>query len=267
MYDEPDEPPAERPRDPAGAAKEQADKFRMHAELAAVFEGPRKFDAQLLAGLDPELARDVQQTVGRLGNAIVTGGPLLTGPAAVEAGRVLDLPTSRGLTTNDYHIRRRPGETLIVRWLAGAEQADAFYDRLQAHFDAGLNGLLEDERQAHGWKQDAVAAAYLAALEKIEVVMAERYHRDAVRRNRATVLSTLATDEINIAYLCDHIMGVPAADVVGRPSAPPADDPSERDLAWYFKLFSLRGPGPAEGNTEERMCFFAYLQKADDDEF
>ena len=58
MFDEPEEQeqPAERPADPAQRAKEKSEEFRMHAELAAVFEGCRKFDAELRPGLDPELA-------------------------------------------------------------------------------------------------------------------------------------------------------------------------------------------------------------------
>ena len=90
--------------------------------------------------------------------------------------------------------------------------------------------------------------------------MPERFLRDVVRRRGAAVLSTTTADEINIAYLCDHVMGVPAVEVVGRASAPPGEEPTERDLAWYFKLFSLRG---LDDGTE-RMCFFTYLQKAED---
>ena len=257
-----DAPKPRKPRDPVQAANEMADSLRLHAAIAAVFEGVRKFDAALLPGLDAELARDVQRTIGKLGNAIVKNGPLLTGESAAEAARVLGLAEGRGLSTNDYHIHRRPGEVVIVRWLGGDEQVDAFYDRLQAHFDAMLNGHREDERQANGWQQDAAADAYRDALDAVEVDMAERYLRDAVRKGRATVLWMNTVDEISIAYLCDHVMGVPAADVVGRASAPPADEPpTDKDLAWYFKLFSLRGPA---GDGGERMCFFAYLQKADD---
>ena len=47
--------------------------------------------------------------------------------------------------------------------------------------------------------------------------------------------------------------------VVGSASAPP-DVPTERDFAWFFKLFSLRGMVAGT----ERMCFFAYLQKTED---
>ena len=49
MFDEPedndrgDDNAAERAADPAARAKEKLDEFRMHAELAAVFEGKRKF--------------------------------------------------------------------------------------------------------------------------------------------------------------------------------------------------------------------------------
>ena len=278
MYDEPaddDEQgggggkkpkPDGRPRDPAAAAREQADGLYMHAQIAAVFEGPRKADAAIVPGLDPDLAREVQRTVGKLGNVIAKGGPLLTGPAATDAATVLSVPDDRGLSTNDYHVHRRPGETMVVRWLAGAEQVDYFYTRLQAHFDAGLEAHKEDERQAHGWKQDPAAAAYLAALDGVNADLAERYHRNAVRVGRATVLSTLAADEMNIAHLCDHVMGVPAAEVVGRASAPPLDrEPTDAERAWYFKLFALRGPARPAGG--ERLCFFTYLQKAaaDDD--
>ena len=61
MFDEPDEPPAERPADPIVQAKEKFDEFRIHAELAAVFEGKRKFDAQILPTLSADLAREVQR--------------------------------------------------------------------------------------------------------------------------------------------------------------------------------------------------------------
>jgi hypothetical protein len=259
MYEEPDEIPSEDARDPGERAREESDKLRMHAELAAVFEGPRKFDAQMLPGLDADLARAVQRAVGKLGNAIVSGGPFLTGPLAAEAATVLSFAQAHDLSTNDYHVHRRPGEVMIIRWLAG-DEVDTFYDRLQAHFDAGLAALREDERQANQWKQDPAAQAYLAALEAVDVKMGDRLHRDTVRRRGATVLSTTTADEINISYLCDHVMGVPAAEVVGERSAPPEDGATERDLAWYFKLFNLRG---IDGQTE-RACFFTFLQKADD---
>jgi hypothetical protein len=89
--------------------------------------------------------------------------------------------------------------------------------------------------------------------------MAERYLREPIRKLNLAVLSTQTADEINIAYLADYVIGIPAAELVGPRSAPP-DGASERDLAWFFKLFSLRGM--YEGI--ERMCFFAYLQKSED---
>lgn len=259
MYDEPEEEPSERVIKPADRAREKSDEFRMHAELAAVFEGTRKFDAQLVPGLDPEVARDVQQTMGKLEKAKTAESPVLPeGSATAEAARLLNLAEQRGLSTNDYHVRRRPGEVLIVRWLAG-EQVDTFYDRIQAHFDAALDGFKEDERQAKEWKQDPQTLAYLEAIDAIDVKMAERYLRDPIRAHNLCVLSTQAADEMNIAYLADHIMNVPAADLVGDASAPP-DAPTESDLAWFFKLFSLRGI--REG--VEQMCFFTYLQKSEE---
>jgi hypothetical protein len=65
---------------------------------------------------------------------------------------------------------------------------------------------------------------------------------------------------MNIVHLCDYLMGVDAREVVGRASAPPEDSPTEQDLAWFFKLFSLRGMD----DQTERMCFFTYLQKAEE---
>ena len=62
------------------------------------------------------------------------------------------------------------------------------------------------------------------------------------------------------ALFSDYVMSVPASEIVGSASAPPDEAPTERDLAWFFKLFSLRGI--IDG--EERMCFFTYLQKSDE---
>jgi len=172
---------------------------------------------------------------------------------------VLSLPKSRELSTNDYHIHRRPGEVMIFRWLADNPQVETFYERLQAHFDAALNGYRQEERSSQEWKQDPKTTAYLAALDAVEVKMAERYLRAPIREHKLFVLSTQTADEINIAYLCDYVMGVAPAQIVGAASAPP-HDPTERDLAWFYKLFSLRGI--VDGI--ERMCFFMFLQKTDD---
>lgn len=261
MFDEPKEDPTERTFDPAARAREKADEFRMHAELAAVFEGHRKFDAQILPTLDAETARDIQRTMARLEKAKSPEHPVLPETSAADAIRLLSLPQSAHLSTNDYHIHRRPGETMIVRWLEG-EQVASFYERFQAHFDAGLTGYREEERQSQEWKQDPQTLKYLEALDALDVKMTDRYLRAAIRTHNLFVLSTQSADEMNIAYLCDYVMGVPAAEVVGRASAPP-EEPTDRDLAWFFKLFSLRGV--VEGT--ERMCFFTFLQKSQEEEF
>jgi hypothetical protein len=247
------------PADPAARAKEKSDEFRMHAELAAVFEGPRKFGAELRPGLDADIARDVQRSVAKLEKAKTPDSPVLPPAIVEEAARVLDLPAAKDLPTGDYHIHRRPGEVMIVRWLAG-EEVETFYERLQAHFDAALEGFKEDERQALEWKQDEGTEEYLKALDAIEVKMVERYLREWIRAQKLFVLSTQAADEINIQYLTETIMGVPPGDVVGEKSAPPADGPTERDLAWFFKLFSLRGVK----DGVEQMCFFTFLQRTED---
>jgi hypothetical protein len=235
----------------------------MHAELAAVFEAVRKFDAQVRQDLDAGIARDVQRTIGRLEKTKSAEHPVLPPESGADAAAVLALPETRGLATNDYHVHRRPGEVMIARWLAGDDdggEVQTYYDRLQAHFDAALEGYREEERHSQQWKGDAQTLAYLDALDKLEVRMAERYLREPIRQHGLFVLSTQSADEMNIAYLCDYIMGVPASEIVGARSAPPEDQPTDRDLAWFFKLFSLRGV--VQG--VERMLFFTYLQKSDD---
>lgn len=258
MFNDPQETPEERASSAAEQAREKSDEFRMHAELAAVFEGTRKFDAGVYPGLDANLARDLQRTIGKLEKAKAAEHPVLPDSVTADAAAVLEMWKTRDLSTNDYHISRRPGEVMIVRWLQG-EQVDSYYERLQAHFDAALEGFREDERQAKGWQQDPKTIAYLDALDKLEVKMADRYLREPIKTHGLFVLSTQAADELNIAYLADHIMSVPASEIVGEASVPP-EGASEQELAWFFKLFSLRGVS----NGVERMCFFAYLQKSDD---
>src|SRR5688500_14767921 len=118
---------------------------------------------------------------------------MLSATVVDEAVRLLNFPKDKNLSTNDYHIHRRPGETMIVRWLAG-DEVETFYERLQAHFDAALVQFREEERQSHGWKQDARTSQYLDALDKIEVRMADRYLRDVIRRHNVFILSTQAAD-------------------------------------------------------------------------
>jgi hypothetical protein len=261
MFDEPEESPEEQSADPAQQAREKTDEFRMHAELAAVFEGTRKFDAELMPGLDAEVARQVQRAMGKLAKAKTPESPVLPAGSAPDAMAVLTFDKAHDLSTNDYHIHRRPGEVMIVRWLEG-DQVETYYERLQAHFDAALEGFKEDERQAREWKQDPKTLAYLKALDALDVKMADRYLRDLIRKQKLFVLSDQSADEMNIAYLAETIMGASTAELVGRASAPP-DEPTERDLAWFFKLFSLRGMV----EDVERMCFFAFLQKTDEDGF
>jgi hypothetical protein len=175
-----------------------------------------------------------------------------------EAARLLDLPAIEGLSTNDYHIHRRPGEVMVVRFLWG-EEVEKYYERLQAHFDAALKQYREEERQQKAWKQDPATLAYLEALDTVEIKMADRYLRPLIKQHNLFALSDQSADEIDILYLADLLMGVDAQTLVGPTSAPP-EEPTEQDRAWFFKLFSLRGMK----DNQERMCFFAYLQKAEE---
>src|SRR6185369_15037899 len=97
MFEEPNEPPAEDARTPAERANEKADEFRVHAQLAAVFEGPRKFDAQLLPNLDPELARDIQRTIAKLEKSKTPESPILPATSADDAARLLNLTQTKNL--------------------------------------------------------------------------------------------------------------------------------------------------------------------------
>ncbi|HEY1685900.1 MAG TPA: hypothetical protein VGG19_14135 [Tepidisphaeraceae bacterium] len=259
MFDEPEESPNEQARDAAGRAKEKADEFRMHAEFAACYEAIRKFDAEIRVDLPVELARDLQKALMKLERARIAETPVLPAESIEEAKRVLNIPQNKQLTTNDYHIHRRPGETIMVRWLAG-DEVEQFYERMQAHLEAALNHYREEERQANEWKADSATLAYLDALDAVKINMAERYLRKPIREQNLYVLSTQSADELDILHLCDYVMGVEAARVVGQASAPP-EAPTESDRAWYFKLFSLRG------NIDgiEKMCFFTYLQKTGDE--
>ena len=258
MYEEPDEHPQERPTDPTQKAREKADELRINAEICAIFEGPQKFDAELQFAGD-DLARDVQRRIARLEKQKLFESPILPPAAAKESAELLAMPESKELSTSDYHTLRRPGELMMIRWLRG-EEVDMFYERMQAHLDVALGEFKQEERDALEWKKDEQTLAYLDALDKIEVKTADRYLRDLIRRHNLFVLSTITADEMDILHLCDFVMGMPAADVVGAASAPPTEDPTEQDRAWFFRMFSLRGV--VEG--VERMCFFTYMQKAED---
>src|SRR5262245_40299902 len=148
MFNEPDEEPSEKAFSAAERAKDKSDEFRMHAELVAVFEGKRKFDAELYPDLDRDLAREIQQTMAKLERQKLAETPVIDPDHAADALKLLDFPQTRAeqVSTNNYHIHRRPGEVMIARWLAG-EQVDSFYERLQAHFDAALNHFREEEKQ------------------------------------------------------------------------------------------------------------------------
>ena len=260
MFEEPEESPDERSLNPADRAREMADECRMHAELFAVFEGGRKFDAQLKIGLDEQLTKEIQRGIVKLEKSRTPETPVIPPESAAAAAEMLKMPETRDLSTGDYHVHQKPGVVMIARWL-DQEQVDKFYERLQAHFEAAFEGVLEDER-SNEWKQDEKTQEYLKALDTHEAKMPERYLRDVIKTHRIFVLSTQAADDMNIAYLCDYVMGISPVELVGEESAPP-DGAAEGELSWFFKLFALRGIV----ENKERMCFFAYLQKADDSGF
>ncbi len=268
MFDE-EQPGDTKATDPQQRARELLEEIRIHGELAAVFEGPRKFGACLL-GLDGDVARTVQRSFATLEKQKQEkSGPILPMNAVNDAKELLEHPLRQPRqTTGDYHVYRRPGETMIVRWLAG-DEVETFYERYKAHVTVALDQRREDESQDLGWRQDEESQAYLEALDALQSDPAAWYLRDTIRDHKLFLLSTLAADEMNILHLCGNLMGLPVADVVGKASAPESLDdddldptpPPESECTWYFKLFSLRG---TTGGVE-RMCFFAYMQRASDD--
>jgi hypothetical protein len=257
MFDDSQEARDDASDDPGKRLSEKLAELRMLAELAAIFEGPRKFKARLRTDLTIEHARELQRAVALLDKSKKPGMPVLPPEKWPDAVALLKRPEQLELSVGDYHLHRRPGEVMLVRWLDNT-LADGFYKRMQAHLDVALEQAREDERQALGWKQDPGIASYLDGLDKARFEMEDHYARKAVRMG-ACVLSTVATDDMNIVFLADHLMGVTPADLVGAASAP--EDPfDESKLGWYFKLLSLRGPV----NSRERLLFFAYLQRSDD---
>src|SRR5215212_379091 len=121
MFDEPSESPQERAVDPAQLAADKADEFRVLAEVCAVFEGPRKFDAAINPRVEDTFARDIQKRIAKLEKSKDAGSPILPPESAAEAKALLALPKTNELSTSDYHIHRRPGEVMILRWLEGEQ--------------------------------------------------------------------------------------------------------------------------------------------------
>ena len=190
--------------------------------------------------------------MARLEKAKKPGVPVLPPEILGRCGRGAGAVGGEGaFTTNDYYVYRRPGEVMIVRWLEG-EQVETYYERIQAHLDVALTDYKEEEKQTHGWKQDAKTLEYLNALDKLDVKMADRYLRDYVRKHGIFVLSTQTADEISIVYLCDYVMGVPPAEVVGDAAAPP-DNPEESGPGVVLQAVRAAG-GEGGGGADVFLC-------------
>ncbi len=258
MYEDENEQPVEKAKDVQTRAMEALNQFRLHAEIAAIFEGTRKFDAVIRPDLAADVAREIQRAMAKLEKSLEPNIPIIPPAHNDVAAEALSAHHTYDLPTNDYHIHRRPGETMIVRWLEG-DEVDAFYGRLQAHFEAMLAHAKEEERLNNEWKQDEQSGQYREVLEKVDIKLPDRWLRDPIKEHKIFVLSTQMADEMNIAFIAEHVMGTDPAEIVGAASAPP-DNPTEQDLAWFYKLFMLRGVRDAV----EQMCFFTFLQKTDE---
>jgi hypothetical protein len=259
MYDDPDRQKDDQAGAPALRLKEKLDELRIHADLCAIFEGTRKFDASIRTEIDPNLIRDVQQIVAKLEKSKQPGKPFLTPARALGATSLFESLTEQGVATGDYHVHRRPGEVMILRWIKGPE-VETFYQRLQAHMDVAIRQTREDERQALGWKNDPTTNDYLEQLDQAELDMQKWWMRDLLRNHELVTVRTQTADEINISYIADFIMGVGAAALVGEELAP-LSGAEDSELAWFFKLFALCG----SNNGVEHIVFFVFLQKTDDE--
>ncbi len=252
----------ESPVQPAQRARERIDEIRMYAELGAIYEGTHKFDADIRP-LSGNTAREFQQGVAKLARQKVENSSLIHPESTSDALGLLKRAVDLG--TNDYHLARKPGEVILVRSLVGP-QVDQFYERMEAHLKAGIEGLREDEEQALAWKDDPETRAYLKALGEPVDPMALRYARPVVKQHPVAVLSTWTADEISISYLVESIMQRNISDIVD-PANVPEDGMDESQLAWFFRLFSLRA-APLDPDTKQRteqILFFTFLQKTDDD--
>lgn len=254
-----------RRTDPEQAAKDKLEELRMYAELAAVFEGPRKFDHAFRRDLPLDLAQRLQRGLLTLERDRPDQRQILPDEHIPLARQLLSANDAARLTYGDYHASVRPGQVLIARWIHGGDFV-TFHDRLSAHFDAMLAGHIEDEESARRWTGDPTLPKYLQSLEKHKFNIAERYLLPFIQGGALPAcLSTHTADELNIAFLAETVMGLSVAEVVGQQadSARFDDDawPDESDLAWYFKLFLLRG------RVEQlpTACFFAFLQKTRDE--
>ncbi|MFN4243284.1 MAG: hypothetical protein ACK4PI_08610 [Tepidisphaerales bacterium] len=278
MFDEDDGPtddnaPDRRYGRPEVAAADKLEELRMYAELAAVFEGTAKFGHALLRDLTPDLARRLQVGMVTLERARDGSVQLIPAEKVPLAHELLRLHREAGLSTCDYHSLVRPGEVHLARWVVGTD-FDTVFSRLCAHFDAMLSGHVEDEQAARGWQGDPSLPAYIAALEKLKPDLTSRYLVPHVRRGTVPAcLSTHTADELNIDYLASTVMQLSPRDLTAP--SPPADgghtddtpwaEPDESaaadesELAWYFKMFLLRGH--VDGGAA--ACFYAFLQKAD----
>lgn len=264
--DDADDAPARR-TDPEQAAKDKLEELRMYAELAAVFEGPRKFDQAFRRDLPLDLAQRLQRGLLTLERARPGQSQLIPAEHISLARELLAAHDTAGLTCGDYHAAVRPGQVLIARWIQGGD-FDTFHERLSDHFDAMLAGHIEDEESARRWLGDSTLPKYLQSLKKHKPNLPERYLWAFIRSGGVPAcLSTHTADELNIAFLAETVMGLTVGEIVGQQAALAVSDdddaawPDESDLAWYFKLFLLRG-------TVEQVptaCFFAFLQKTGDD--
>jgi len=118
MFDEPEDDPSSVPATRRSARKNPTSSACTR-NWPPFFEGNRKFDAEILSRLDAEVAREVQRTMARLEKSKSADSPDRAGAIAADAADLLNFPRTRDLSTNNYHIHRRPAK----RWSSGGSRA------------------------------------------------------------------------------------------------------------------------------------------------
>lgn len=300
MFDDPDDASQSRRVGPEQAAAEKLEELRMYAELAAVFEGTARFGHAVRHDLPARVARQLQRGMVTLERARDGSVQLIPPEQVPLAHELLRLHRLEQLTLCDYHGCGESGELHIARWVAGSD-FDTVFERLQAHFESMLEGHIEEEREARGWRGDPYVSAYLAALERLKPDLPTRYLLPYLRSGAVPAcLSTHTVDNLSVSFLCSTVMQIDApvlfapwhnmtaeeaaeyfADIdddeviasmlkLGREPGsepddlPPVDLSALTDPPWlshYFKLFLLRGM------VDQSLvaCFYAFFQLVIDD--
>jgi hypothetical protein len=101
MYEDENDNPVEKAKDIQTRAHEAVNQFRLHAEIAAIFEGTRKFDAAIRPDLSADVAREIQRAMAKLEKSLEPNIPIIPPIQNAIAADALNAHHSYDLPTND----------------------------------------------------------------------------------------------------------------------------------------------------------------------